>query len=132
MPNDRSIARSTVKNEIGRDQHGGSRHILNDSGWFAGNVLREVARDQPGVRIITSAGGSADDELDCFALVELLDGGSSSRRDQRSRDEDGKQKYAECFGHELPPGSLAVWPEAKLPAGSMSSVQRSRKKAVAR
>ena len=44
MADDCSVARSAVEDEIGRDKHGCSRHILNDCGGFAGHVLREVAR----------------------------------------------------------------------------------------
>jgi hypothetical protein len=109
MPDHRSVARSAVKGIIRRDQHGRSGHILDDGGGFAGNILSEVARDQPGVRIVASTGGTTDHELDCFALVELLDRGSQRRRDQRYRDDkDGEQKYPECFRHALPPCNLAV------------------------
>src|SRR6266536_1215043 len=100
MPDDRSVARSAVKDIVGRDQHSRSRHVLDDSGGFARNVLSEVARDKPGVRIIASTGGATDDELDGFTLVELLDRGSKRRRDQRYRDKDREQKYTECLGHE--------------------------------
>ena len=41
---------------------------MNDSGRFARNVLREVARDQPSVRIIAAACAATDHELDCFAV----------------------------------------------------------------
>jgi hypothetical protein len=78
-----SVARSAVKDVIRRDQHSRSRHILDDHGGFAGNVLSEVARDQPGVRIVAATGGTTDDEVDGFALVELLDRASKRRRDQR-------------------------------------------------
>src|ERR687891_728343 len=115
MPDDRAVARSAVEDVIRRDQHGRSRHILDDGGRFAGNVLSEVARDKPGVRIIASIGGATDDELDCFALVELLDRGTKHRRDQRCRNKDREQKYAECLRHESPPCNLTVL------AGSYSS-----------
>src|SRR5918992_1972358 len=105
MPDDRSVAWRAVKSVIRRDQHGRPRHVLDDSGRFARNVLSEVARDKPGVRIIASTGGTTDDELDCFAPVKILDRGSKRRPDQRYRDDkDKKQKYAACLGHELPPG----------------------------
>src|SRR5688500_7596607 len=107
MPDDRSVARSAVEDVIRRDQHGRSGHILDESGGFAGNVLSEVTRDKPGVGIIASTGRTTDNELDCFALVELIDRGVK-RRDQRYRDKDREQKYAECFRHAPPPGNLAV------------------------
>ncbi len=81
-----SIASSAVIDVIRRDQHGRSRHILHDNRRFAGNVLREVAPDEPRVRIVASTGGTADDELYCFALVEFLDRRSKRRSDQRYRD----------------------------------------------
>src|SRR5919106_5479251 len=121
MPDDRAVARSAVEDVIRRDQHSRSRHILDDGGWFAGNVLSEVARDKPGVRIIASTGGTTDDELDGFALVELLDR-RSKRRDQRHRDKHREQKYPEYFRHAPPPCDLAAWLEAKLSGRRMSSV----------
>src|SRR4030095_14271773 len=112
MPDDRSVARRAVKDVVRRDQHSRSRHVLDDSRGFTRNVLSEVARDKPGVRIIASTGGAADDELDGFALIELLDRGSEHRGDKRYRDEARKEKYAECLRHEPPPCNLSVLLEA--------------------
>src|SRR5262245_58804273 len=124
MPDDRSIARSAVKDVVRRDQHSGSRHVLDDSGGFTWNVLGEVARNKPGVSIIASTRGATDDELDCFALVELLDRGTERRRDQRYRDKDREYKHAECLGHETPPCNLAVLADAKLSVKSCQALQR--------
>src|SRR3990172_4140398 len=107
MADDRAVARSAVIDVIRRDQHGRPRHILDDNVGFAGNVLSEVARDKPGVRIIASTGGTTDDELDCFALIEVLDRGGK-RRDQRYRDKEREQKYTERFRHTSPPYGLAI------------------------
>src|SRR5215813_1216849 len=124
MPDDRSVARSAVKDVVRRDQHSGSRHVLDDSGGFTWNVLGEVARDKPGVCIIASTRGATDYELDCFALVKLLDRGTERGGDQRYRDKDREHKHAECLGHETPPCNLAVQAEAKLSAKSCQALQR--------
>jgi hypothetical protein len=107
MPDDRSIARSAVIRVIRRDQHARSGHILDDNVGFTGNVLTEMARNKSSVRIVATAGATADDELDGFALVEVLHR-SSRRRDQRYRDKNRNQKYTECFRHEPPTYHLAV------------------------
>src|ERR671924_852880 len=100
MADHRSVARSAVKNVVRRDQHSRTRHILDDSGGFARNVLSEVARDKPSVSIVSSTGGTADDELNCFALVKILDRGRHRRRDRRYQNKDSEQKYSTCLRHE--------------------------------
>mgnify|MGYP006195782277 CR=1 FL=1 len=50
----------------------GARHILDDHFGFAGNMFRQMAREQPRPAIIKSPGGEADNHSDLFALVVRL------------------------------------------------------------
>jgi hypothetical protein len=81
MADDRAVARRAVVGVVGRDQHCCSGHILNHHVRFARNVFRKVTRNQSSVRIVPATRGAADDELNGFAFVEVLDRGGMRRHD---------------------------------------------------
>ena len=66
-------------------------------GW-PGDVLAEVARDQPAVEIVAAAGQRADHELDGAAFVERLDGGLRERGRGDNRCDAGGKRDAHHHG----------------------------------
>ena len=45
--------------------------FFGDDGRLAGNVVGQMARDDPGIAVKAAADAGADDEIDRLALVEI-------------------------------------------------------------
>jgi hypothetical protein len=69
-----------VVNVIGGHDRAGARHILDDKVWIAGNIFGEVTGKQPSPTIVKAAGRLADDDANCFAIVERFVLGTDGKR----------------------------------------------------
>src|SRR5437016_5870642 len=67
-----AVARRDLVDVIRGLEAAGARHVLRDDGRLAGNVLAEMARDQPAVEVVAAAGGIADRDRDDLAGEERL------------------------------------------------------------
>ena len=67
----RAVLVGDVVEPVGEPQAAGAFHVLRRHRRIAGNVLAEVARDQPRVDVVAAADAVADHHLDGLALVEL-------------------------------------------------------------
>ena len=65
----------------------GARHDTR----LAGNVVAEEFGYEPRIEIIGSAGRVADDEIDRFAAIEILDRIRLCRRAERGKAESGRR-----------------------------------------
>ena len=85
-----AVLRRGVVEVDGRNEAAGARHIAHDHAGIAGEVLAEMAREQPRGRVIGAAGGEADDDGDLLALVEIRgacrSAGERERRQHCRRD----------------------------------------------
>src|SRR5439155_26313115 len=59
-----------VVHVISSQDTSGARHVLDDDGGIAGDVLADVASDVARIGIISAAGRGADDDADRLATVE--------------------------------------------------------------
>ena len=73
----------------GRAVRSGAAHVLHHDRRIAGDVIAEMAREQPCVGVVAAARRRADHDLELLALVELLD--EFSRRFLRHREARGCQ-----------------------------------------
>ena len=67
----RAVLVGDVVEPVGEPQAAGAFHVLRRHLRIAGNVLAEMARDQPRVDVVAAADAVADHHVDGLALVEL-------------------------------------------------------------
>src|SRR4029077_150343 len=56
---------------VDRLEAAGSRHVLWNEPWIAGDVAAHVARERPYIDVMAAAGAEADQHLDGLAGVEI-------------------------------------------------------------
>jgi hypothetical protein len=78
-----AILRRSDRNPRGGAKRSYAIQVLWDYVRIPGNVLAKVLGNQARVRVITSADGSADDQVHGLTLVEFSDGGGWSETSVR-------------------------------------------------
>ena len=68
---DRFAVRCGFSELVAADKAAGAADIFHDNGGVAGNMPRQMQRDDPALKIRRSTGGIVDDHGDRLALVEL-------------------------------------------------------------
>ena len=87
MPITRAVLGRDVVDVAERQERAGARLVLRHHGRIAGDVLADMAGEQPRIDVVAAGRRIADDELDLLALVELLGGlrrGGQGRAHDRS------------------------------------------------
>ena len=86
-PYEQTIGFGAVVGIVGRNQAPGARHVFDNDGGIAGNMLAHVPPEGARREIIASARGKPHYKADGFAFVKLVGGcRSNSKRKQRDSD----------------------------------------------
>jgi len=111
--NHAAVARRSTVEIIGQPQAAGAFHVLRHDGGIARDVAAEMARDQPGVKVITTADAVADLQIERFSPVEIGRALCGRRRDLQAQQSDGHGRIPRDYNDRVPlhrrsPGSTAA------------------------
>ena len=109
--------------ELRGAQAAGAGHVLRHDIGVSGDVLAEMARQQPAVEIVAAADAVADDQIDGLALVEILDAVGACALDRESESASKPPAAAQRRGSEstLSCSSCRIFQLAVMTAGQYAA-----------
>src|SRR5258708_6910745 len=96
----RPVLRGQIESVIGGNHAAGAGHVAGNNRRVSRQVLAEMARNQPTVRVVSSADPDRDSQVECPALIEQILGlGAMETKDENAK---GTRKTKSKSTHHQP------------------------------